>query len=136
MLSAALLLALQDAPVLMVPAQPEQPEIYETREEWRVAAQRWSAKVMLRATSMYQGGPVQKGVQGVVKVRFKIADDGTTNSCHTYASSGAEALDQIGCKAVAAAGLAPVLKQDDESEALTWIVLPVRFVLRDDFLTE
>ncbi len=96
--------------------------------QWRKATKEWSGRVMSRAGSLYEEGPLRDGYEGRVEVKFEIGADGIPRECHVYRSSGSEELDAIACTAVRHSGLAPVLLDEQGDAKPVWAVLPVQFV--------
>ena len=98
--------------------------------DYRIAARAWSLGVAERAQAKYHLGPVRMGLEGRVRVRFRVTETGATEDCSIINSSGAAELDAIVCDAVAASGPAPIKRGENGQAEAVWAVLPVAFVLQ------
>lgn len=107
-----------------------------SEEEWRPAAVIWSNAVGRRAQSLYSRRPLRLGLEGYLTIQFTIGTDGRTKDCMIQTSSGSEELDAVGCTALLLSGKAPVLLDENGIPKEQAIVLPMRFVIGDDYVTE
>ncbi len=110
--------------------------VYLEEERWRPAASIWSARIGQRAQSYYGYRLIAEGIEGSLAIRFVIGTDGQTRDCSVHTSSGNAELDALGCRALAAGGPAPVLLDEDGKPKEQDIILPFRFVIEDDFVSE
>jgi TonB family protein len=88
-----------------------------------IAPEQWSSIVSaIERTKNYPRLARERGIEGVVRLRFRINPEGAIEKIEIVESSGSEILDNASVRAVYRAAPLPVVSG--------WIEMPIKYVLK------
>jgi len=88
-----------------------------------ISPEQWSAiESAIERTKNYPRLARERGIEGVVRLRFKVNSDGTIGKIEILESSGSEILDTASIRAVYRAAPMPAVSG--------WIEIPIKYVLK------